>query len=180
MQQSKQRRKQFRYVLFLLWSPQVSVSIYGLFWDGEQRLLIYRSADLALNCQINQIEAVISVKHPPVASKATQRPQRITLTCSYTNTDSRKVSIISVVSFTAWSRLSVFLLRSQLHNKSGGSRSLIGSMAQVYSFVTLVFWHGSQWSLWLGSADFIERQATLNLLRRATIIGQIPGQQLMI
>lgn len=40
LQQSKRRRKQFRYVLLLLRSPQVSVSICGLFWNREQRLLI--------------------------------------------------------------------------------------------------------------------------------------------
>ena len=51
-----------------------------------------------------------------------------------------------------------------------------GLMTHVYSFVTLVFWHESQWSLWSGSADFIEREVTLKIPRAATIIGHYSGK----
>lgn len=108
-----------------------------------------------------------------MASKATQRPQRITLTCSYTNTDGKKVSIISVVSFIASSRLSVFLLRSQLDNKLVGQWV---SLVPRYRFIVLSRWSvGMRVNGAFGQDQLISLKGKLP--RRATIIGQITGEQ---
>lgn len=81
IKQRKQRTKQLSYVLLLLWSNQVSVSISGLFWHRVS--LICRSADLAVNCQENQNEAGSTAQHYMWLQKQHKELQRIPLTHSY-------------------------------------------------------------------------------------------------
>lgn len=90
LQQNKWRRKQFRYVLLLLRSPQVLVSICGLFWSREQRLLICGSADFGTELSGKIEWSRDHCAAPLVALKATQRPLSIMLTCSYINSVSWK------------------------------------------------------------------------------------------
>lgn len=127
MQQSNQRRKQFRHVLLLLWSPQVPVSIYGLFWNREQILLKCRSADLALNCQANRMKQR-SLCSTPCGFKSNRK------TTEY-NTDmflykhwqrNKKVSVVV--------RLLLFFSAEKLARYYVcGPRDLTGSMTGVLS-----------------------------------------------
>lgn len=95
-QQSKQRRKQLRHVCCSSEALKSQfLSLVCFLRRREQRLYDMQKCIFGLSSKSKW-----SRDHcvaPPMASKATRRPQRITMTRSYTNTDSERVSIISVV-----------------------------------------------------------------------------------